>query len=57
MINSARSPILQRPTTKFGPIITDNKTENEQKEPYSLPDGYEWGDIDLSKNNELDKLF
>ena len=45
------------PPTKFGPIITDNKIENEQKEPYSLPEGYEWGDIDLSKSNELDKLF
>ena len=45
------------PPTKFGPIITDNNTENEQEEPYALPDGYEWADVDLSKNNELDKLF
>ena len=28
-----------------------------EKEPLTLPEGYEWKDVDLSKQNELDKLY
>lgn len=45
------------PPTDFGPIDTENKIENEQTEPYSLPESYEWAELDISKTNELDKLF
>ena len=34
----------------FGPIIKDN-VDNIQKEPYILPEGFEWKEIDLSQSN------
>ena len=40
----------------FGPIIKDN-VDNIQKEPYILPEGFEWKEIDLSQSNEVDKLY
>ena len=40
----------------FGPIIKEN-IDNIQKEPYNLPEGFEWKEIDLSQNNEVDKLY
>lgn len=40
----------------FGPIIKNN-IDNIQKEPYILPEGFEWKEIDLSQNNEVDKLY
>lgn len=41
----------------FGPIIKDTNIENIQKEPYDLPEGFEWKVIDLSINNDVDKLY
>ena len=40
----------------FGPIIKEN-IDNIQKEPYNLPEGFEWKEIDLSQSNEVDKLY
>ena len=42
---------------KFGEIWKDHKVEDLQKEPLTLPEGFEWQDVDLSKQNELDKLY
>ena len=42
---------------KFGEIWKDHKVEDLPKEPFALPEGYEWKDVDLSKQNELDKLY
>ena len=41
----------------FGPILTDNKIENISLEPYTLPEGYEWKDIDLNQSSDVDKLY
>ena len=41
----------------FGPIIKDNNIENVQKEPYTLPEGFEWKDVDLDASNDMDKLY
>ena len=43
--------------TKFGPINKETNVENVKKEPYNLPEGFEWKDVDLSVSNEVDKLF
>ena len=32
---------------EFGPINKDCKVENERKEPYPLPAGFEWKDVDV----------
>ena len=42
---------------KFGEIWKNHKVEDLQKEPLTLPEGYEWKDVDLSVQNELDKLY
>ena len=42
---------------KFGEIWKDHKVEDLRKEPFNLPEGFEWKDVDLSKQNELDKLY
>jgi glycylpeptide N-tetradecanoyltransferase len=42
---------------EFGEIWKDHKIEDLRKEPFDLPDGFEWKDVDLSKQNELDKLY
>ena len=41
----------------FGPINTDTNIENVPQEPYTLPEGFEWKEVDLSQSNEVDKLF
>ena len=41
----------------FGPIATETNIENVQKDPYTLPEGFEWKDVDLSQSNEVDKLY
>ena len=41
----------------YGPILKDNKIEEVQTEPYSLPEGFEWKDIDLSQSKDVDKLY
>ena len=43
--------------TKFGEIWKDHKVEDIDKEPLTLPEGYEWKDVDLSKQVEVDKLY
>ena len=43
--------------TKFGEIWTDHKIEDLDKEPLSLPDGYEWKDVDLNQQVDIDKLY
>ena len=41
----------------FGPITKDNKVEEERQEPYTLPEGFEWLDVDVTKENELNRLY
>ena len=43
--------------TKFGEIWKDHKVEDLEKEPLTLPEGFEWKDVDLSNQSELDKLY
>ena len=43
--------------TKFGEIWKDHKVEDLDEEPLTLPEGYEWKDVDLSKQVEMDKLY
>ena len=42
---------------KLGPIKTDFKEEDLKKEPYELPENMEWVDIDITKEEELDKVY
>ncbi|MCQ2820467.1 MAG: GNAT family N-acetyltransferase [archaeon] len=42
---------------KFGPIKKDNKVEEERKEPYMLPPGFFWKDIDVTDASDLDRLY
>ena len=41
----------------FGPLINDTNIERIQKLSYELPEGFEWKEVNLSQNNELDKLY
>ena len=43
--------------TKFGEIWTDHKIENLEKDSLSLPEGYEWKDVNLNQQVDLDKLY
>lgn len=43
--------------TKFGPIDKDCKVEDERKEPYQLPSGFEWQDVDVTDQRQLDRLY
>ena len=40
--------------TEFGEIWKDHKVEDLDKEPLTLPEGYEWKDVDLSKQVEME---
>ena len=42
---------------KFGEIWKDHKIEDLRKEPFDLPENFEWRDVDLSKQQDLDKLY
>ncbi|MCQ2821519.1 MAG: hypothetical protein MJ252_30035 [archaeon] len=42
---------------KFGPINKDCKVEDERKEPYALPAGFFWKDIDVTDASDLDRLY
>ena len=44
-------------STTFGEIWKDHKVEDLEKEPLTLPEGYEWKDVDLSQQVEMDKLY
>ena len=54
-------PVLQfnkESEVTFGEIWKDHKVEELPKEPYALPEeGLEWKDVDMTKQNEIDKLY
>jgi glycylpeptide N-tetradecanoyltransferase len=39
------------------PIEPDRKKEEIKPDPFSLPDGFKWEDIDLNNNDELMELY
>jgi hypothetical protein len=41
----------------IGPIDKNTDLEKEQKEPYNLPKGYVWSDIDIHNNNDLTRVI
>jgi glycylpeptide N-tetradecanoyltransferase len=41
----------------FGPLIKETNIESIRKDPYMLPEGFEWKEVDLSQSNEVDKLY
>lgn len=42
---------------KFGPIDKDCSVENERKEPFKLPTGFTWYEVDINNNNDLNRLY
>ena len=43
---------------EFGEIWKDHKVEDLQKTPFDLPEkDLEWKDVDMTKQNEIDKLY
>ena len=54
-------PVLQfnkESEIKFGEIWKDHKVEDLPKEPFALPEpGLEWKDVDMTQQNEIDKLY
>ena len=42
---------------EFGPILKDINIENIPKEPYTLPEGFEWKEINLNIVSDIDKLY
>ena len=54
-------PVLQfnkESDIKFGEIWKDHKVEDLPKEPFALPDAdLEWKDVDMTQQNEIDKLY
>ena len=42
---------------EFGPILKDINIENIPKEPYTLPEGFEWKEINLNQVSDIDKLY
>jgi glycylpeptide N-tetradecanoyltransferase len=38
---------------EVGPIDTDNDVEKERKEPYKLPTGFTWYDVDINSDSDL----
>ena len=42
---------------EFGPVEKDCKVENERKEPYALPAGFEWQDVNVTEQRDLDRLY
>lgn len=45
--------ILSEDTDQIGPLDTENSIEKERKEPYSLPAGFQWWDVDINKDSDL----
>ena len=41
----------------IGPIDTNMDLEKEQKEPFNLPKGYIWYDIDINSNTDLTRVI
>ena len=54
-------PVLQfnkESEITFGEIWKDHKVEDQPKEPFALPEpGLEWKDVDMTQQNEIDKLY
>ena len=54
-------PVLQfnkESKVEFGEIWKDHKVEDLPKEPLPLPEpGLEWKDVDMTQQNEIDKLY
>ena len=42
---------------KFGEIWKDHKVEDLRKEPFDLPEGFEWKDVDMTLQSDIDKLY
>ena len=43
---------------KFGEIWKDHKKEDLPKKPFDLPEeGLEWQDVDMTQQNQIDKLY
>ena len=42
---------------EFGPILKDINIENIPKEPYTLPESFEWKEINLNIVSDIDKLY
>ena len=42
---------------EFGQILKDINIENIPKEPYTLPEGFEWKEINLNQVSDIDKLY
>ena len=42
---------------ELGPLKSDFKKEDIKQTPYELPDNMEWVDIDINKEEELEKLY
>ena len=42
---------------KFGEIWKDHKVEDLRKEPFDLPEGFEWKDVDMTLQSDIDRLY
>lgn len=40
----------------IGPINTENDIDKEKKEPYNLPTGFSWWDVDINKDSDITKV-
>ena len=51
-------PQFNKPlNVEFGPILNENRVENVQTEAYTLPSGFEWKEINLNQEKDVDKLY
>ena len=51
-------PQFNKPlNVEFGPILKENNIENVQTEDYTLPSGFEWKEISLNQEKDVDKLY
>jgi len=48
---------INNPEFKEGEIEIDNKVENVPKEPFKLLEQFEWCDVDLTKEEELNDVY
>ena len=47
----------QKLPIELGPLKFEFKEEDNKKDPYELPDNMEWIDIDITKEEELTKIY
>ena len=45
------------PDDAFDTCILEQKIEDIRKEPYALPEGFHWADLDLTNEKEADELY